>query len=198
MIADVSGHGHEAGVLAIRVKYLLQAALEFGLGASAALAWSADRLGDTGDMFVTCALVVVDPAHRELEFASAGHAPGVMLMGRDAPPIVLRSTGPLMGPFPGTWPSELRTYDGAELTVVLCSDGLLEARAATDEQFGFDRFVEVVREAESVSEIVERCCAAARDHEGKRLADDLTVVALRVEDRSRAGRPSDAGRPETA
>ncbi len=181
LVADVSGHGHHAGILAIKVKYLLQAALQFGLGPSAALAWVSDRLGDTGDMFVTCALVVIDPAAKRVDYASAGHSPGLLLLTGEDAPVVLASTGPLIGPFPGEWRTERTSFDNRGLTVVLCSDGLLEARASADALFGFDRFAHIVSGAGSVADIVEQSCSAARDHAGKRLDDDLTVVALRVE-----------------
>ncbi len=181
LVADVSGHGHHAGILAIKVKYLLQAALQFGLGPSAALSWVSDRLGDTGDMFVTCALVVIDPAAKRVDYASAGHSPGLLLLTGEDAPVVLASTGPLIGPFPGEWRTERTSFEGRGLTVVLCSDGLLEARASADALFGFDRFARIVSGARSVSDIVEQSCNAARDHAGKRLDDDLTVVALRME-----------------
>jgi sigma-B regulation protein RsbU (phosphoserine phosphatase) len=195
VIADVSGHGHQAGALALKIKYLLRAVLELGLGSTAALSWVADRLGDTGDMFATCALVIVDPSARQLEFASAGHVPGLLLAdGADADPVELTSTGPLIGPFPGQWPSQLHDYAGTAVTVVLCSDGLLEARSEPEQQFGFERFVAIVREAGSVDDVVERCCAAARDYEGRRLVDDLTVVALRLDGTAPGGPPP----PETS
>ncbi|MGZ4728693.1 MAG: PP2C family protein-serine/threonine phosphatase [Acidimicrobiales bacterium] len=181
VVADVSGHGHHAGILAIKVKYLLQAALQFGLGPSAALSWVADRLGDTGDMFVTCALVVIDPAAKRVEYASAGHSPGLLQLSDGDAPVVLSSTGPMIGPFPGEWRTDRTSYDGRGVMVVLCSDGLLEARASADALFGFDRFAEIVNAADSVAEIVEQSCSAARDHAGKRLDDDLTVVALRID-----------------
>jgi len=181
LVADVSGHGHHAGILALKVKYLLQAALQFGLGPSAALAWVSDRLGDTGDMFVTCAVVVIDPAARHVDYASAGHSPGLLLLTGEEAPVVLASTGPFIGPFPGEWRTERTSFDGRGLTVALCSDGLLEARASAEALFGFERFSHIVSDAGSVSDIVEQSCSAARDHAGKRLDDDLTVVALRIE-----------------
>jgi len=180
LVADVSGHGHEAGVLAIRFKFLVQAALQLSDDPSVSLAWAAERLGDTGDMFVTCALAVIDPAGRSLAFTSAGHSPGLMVMSSADDAVPLASTGPLIGPFPGEWRTERYAFGDATTTVALCSDGLLEARASADELFGFDRFAAIVGDAESVDQIVDRCCAAARDHAGERLSDDLTIVAVRI------------------
>ncbi len=181
LVADVSGHGHEAGVLAIRFKFLVEAALQLGFDPSASLAWAAERLGDTGTMFLTCALVVVDRAARRVSYASAGHSPGVLLVGADDEPIVLESTGPLIGPFPGAWRTDTHTFGEATTTIVLCSDGLIEARASADELFGFERFVAIVRAGGTMAELVDRCCVSARDHAGERLADDLTLVAVRIE-----------------
>jgi serine phosphatase RsbU (regulator of sigma subunit) len=180
LVADVSGHGHKAGVLAIRFKFLVEAALHLGDEPSASLAWAAERLGDTGDMFVTCALAVIDPTARTIAFASAGHSPGLILVGPQGEVTPLISTGPLIGPFAGDWRTEHHALADATTTLALCSDGLLEARASADELFGFDRFIEIVRRCESVDQIVDECCTAARDHAGERLSDDLTIVAIRL------------------
>lgn len=194
LLADVSGHGHEAGVLALRFKILIEAALGLGFEPGACLAWAADRLGDTGDMFLTCVVVVVRPGAGFVRYASAGHPSGVLVrQSRDAV-IELRATGPVIGPFPGRWRTELVELDGPRAadepreragggddggTVVLCSDGVLEARSTDGALFGFDRFAALACGAGEVPEIVEACCAAARDHAGARLRDDVTVVALR-------------------
>ena len=74
---------------------------------------------------------------------------------------------------------------------MLCSDGVLEARSDDGTLFGFDRFAELAGRGDDASTIVEACCAAARDHAGTRLRDDVTVVALRWDPPPRA--PSGSG-----
>lgn len=60
VVVDVSGHGADAGVFALRAKDLTLAAIESGYGPGEALAWVAARLGDTDERFLTGVMVEID------------------------------------------------------------------------------------------------------------------------------------------
>ncbi len=65
VVVDVAGHGARPGVLAAQIKHLMSAAWAVEPeDPAAALGWMAQRLGDTGDLFATAAVVTIDPTSR--------------------------------------------------------------------------------------------------------------------------------------
>ncbi|MEO7443264.1 MAG: CHASE3 domain-containing protein, partial [Acidimicrobiales bacterium] len=73
VLADVSGHGPEAAIFALKTKQLVAIALDLGLGPAAIWAWVAERLGDRGPQFLTGVIGVLDVSGGRLTYASAGH-----------------------------------------------------------------------------------------------------------------------------
>ncbi|KQC38570.1 PP2C family protein-serine/threonine phosphatase [Frankia sp. ACN1ag] len=84
VVGDVSGHGAAAGVFALRLKQLLDAALSTGAGPAAAVEWAVENLGETEEMFATAIIAVVDPRSGELHYVNAGH-PDALLLRRAGP-----------------------------------------------------------------------------------------------------------------
>lgn len=147
VLVDVSGHATESGVFAVKTKHLALAALEDGRPPGEALAWLADRLGDTGDEFLTGVIVELDPSTGRLRYASAGHPP--MLVVSDDGVMELPGTGPLLGPLPGRWATEEIELAPGDLVAVY-SDGLVEAQDDARREFGttgWRRHSETVRAA---------------------------------------------------
>ncbi|WP_018634830.1 PP2C family protein-serine/threonine phosphatase [Parafrankia elaeagni] len=83
VVGDVSGHGAVAGVFALRLKQLLDAALTRGADPGQAVEWVVSSLGETDEMFATAVVAVVDPTNGEVRIANAGH-PDVLLLRRTA------------------------------------------------------------------------------------------------------------------
>ncbi|OAA28833.1 sigma-B regulation protein RsbU (phosphoserine phosphatase) [Frankia sp. EI5c] len=79
VVGDVSGHGAVAGVFALRLKQLLDAALTRGADPGTAIEWVVDSLGETDEMFATAVVAVVDPASGEVRIANAGHPEALLL-----------------------------------------------------------------------------------------------------------------------
>ena len=179
---DVSGHGAEAGVFALKTKYLVLGALRNGLSAAAALRWLATQLGDTGDHFLTGVIVEIDAATGHLRYANAGHPPA-LVAGAGAV-MTLMPTGPLLGPLAADWAdAEAELPAGATLTIY--SDGLIEARSTDGDELGVERLTAIVG-AESIQadpEALADACFAPLDpllNDAQR--DDITLVVV--------GRPS--------
>jgi serine phosphatase RsbU (regulator of sigma subunit) len=57
-------------------------------------------------------------------------------------------------------------------TLMLYTDGIVEARSASGELFGFERAEALAREKKSAEEIVEAACAFGQE-------DDITVLSVR-------------------
>ncbi len=178
VVVDVAGHGAEAGIFALRAKQLLVAAVRQDMEPGAALNWVAEQFGDTGEMFLTCLAVDLNPVTGDARYANAGHPAGLVRRG-DRRLDTLGPTGPLLGPLPGCWATRQLTLATGDLLVAY-TDGITEARNPGGEQFGLRRLSEVVvaQPGTDVDDMATACVDAVADFSERRMADDLTVVVL--------------------
>jgi serine phosphatase RsbU (regulator of sigma subunit)/anti-sigma regulatory factor (Ser/Thr protein kinase) len=130
-------------------------------------------------MFVTCLYGVLDPGTGRFTYANAGHNPAY---ARTADGVVeLRATGMPLGLL------EDMRYDAQEATlaadqsVVLYSDGIIEAHGPDGDMFGFPRLRELMAADLSGSEIIDAILDQLHAFTGPgwEQEDDITVVALR-------------------
>lgn len=126
----------------------------------------------------------IDPQQRSLSYINAGHPPGYVLDRSGAIKATLPSeTLPLAilpdVDFPIKGPVHLDAGD----TVLLITDGVLEARSPDGEMFGSERMLRVVRDryATSAQALIDTLYLAIRDFTRQdHTADDVTIVAIRV------------------
>jgi sigma-B regulation protein RsbU (phosphoserine phosphatase) len=133
---------------------------------------------------MTLFLAIVDPRTAALRWASAGHASAHWR--RDAGVTPLPRTGPALGALPGAvygagGPMRLAPGDA----VVLYTDGLHEARNASDELYGEERFLDSVASQaarhERARPVLDGVLADFGAWVGDRpAADDVTCVVLRA------------------
>jgi len=156
-IADVSGHGIPAALIASMVK--LAAASQRADASdpsSLLLGINAILLGNTQSQFVTAAYVYLNATQAELRYSAAAHPP--MLLLREGEVIEISENGLMLASF------EFATYATATHPIrpgdrfVLYTDGMLEAANGHDEEFGRDRLHALVRESAGLN------LAAAADH----------------------------------
>lgn len=187
VVVDISGHGAVSGILALRCKELLRAGLREGLPPNEALLWAAEQLDDLGDeTFLTAFVAVVDLGTGAVTYASAGHPPALLCSPRNT--VELEPTGPIVGPFAGTWEkASTRIEPGDRLAVY--TDGLIEVRDADGAEFGVQRLSDLVRDTahEEAEAIVKRCVDEVTSYAPERLRDDVTIALL-----SRGPRAPDA------
>ena len=92
------------------------------------------------NMFVTCLYAVLDPATGHLRFANAGHNLPYSAARRRR--RELRATGMPLGLLPGMTYDERRRRSAPGDSVLLYSDGVVEAHNPHGEMFGFPRLRE--------------------------------------------------------
>jgi anti-sigma regulatory factor (Ser/Thr protein kinase) len=135
-------------------------------------------------MFVTCLYGVLDPATGRLRFANAGH---------DVPYVKtadgveeLRARGMPLGLMPGMDYEEKETVLQPGESVLLHSDGIVEAHDPDREMFGFPRLKETVAEHAGGQALIDHVIAELEAFTGARAEqeDDITMVTL---ERSGAG-----------
>ena len=140
-------------------------------------------------MFVTCLYGVLDPASGLLRFANAGH---------DVPYVKtadgveeLRARGMPLGLMPGMKYEEKEAVLAPGESVLLHSDGIVEAHDPDREMFGFPRLKETVADAPGGQQLIDRVLRDLTGFTGPgtEQEDDITMVTL-----ERSGvstRPSD-------
>ena len=176
LIADVSGHGVPAALIASMVK--LAATSQRANAADPATLLSGMNTvlhGNTQEQFVTAAYVYLDAASSTLRYSAAAHPP--MLLLRDGKVLELTENGLMLAAF------SFAAYSTAEYPLepgdrlVLYTDGILEATNATGEEFGPHRLSALLKDSARLKP------EAAADHIisslqtwSKSQNDDLTVL----------------------
>jgi serine phosphatase RsbU (regulator of sigma subunit) len=161
VVGDVAGKGLKAGMLAALIVGSIRTAFKFTPDPSSILALLNERLQGRG--LVTCLAMRVD-RNGNVELANAGHLPPY-INGKE---LALEGAFPL-GALPAvTFPIQ-RFQLGEGESLLLVSDGVVEARNASGELFGFER-------TRSISTHTADQIAHAAKQFGQ--DDDITVLTL--------------------
>src|SRR5215212_7247012 len=130
------------------------------------------------NMFVTCLYAVLDPTSGHLRYANAGHC--VPYLRRGGSVAELRATGMPLGLMLGTNYEENETVLKPEDSVLLYSDGLVEAHDPRREMFGLPRLRQLLAEHPSGAALVDFLLAELARFTGDEWEqeDDVTLVTL--------------------
>jgi serine phosphatase RsbU (regulator of sigma subunit) len=187
VVADVSGHGARAGIVAIQLKRLLEAALHLAPEPDLAMAMAARVFSDEAERFASCVVVVVDPESGTITYANAGHPSPLVLRSDDGVVRVvgeLEATGPLLSwlhlDTPGAWGTRTASLAPGSLLVVY-TDGLVEARpSGTTDELGVEGVLAALQSLDELTPqtLVDEALDVARRWSGGRARDDVTLVAF--------------------
>ena len=161
VVGDVAGKGLQAGMLAALIVGAIRTAFKFTPDPGSILALLNERLQGRG--LVTCLAMRIDPSG-SVELANAGHLPPY-INGRE---LALEGAFPL-GALPDIAfpPTRLQLREGESMLLV--SDGVIEARNAQGELFGFERTRAI--STQSAENIAHAAQEFGQD-------DDITVLTL--------------------
>ncbi len=183
VVADVSGKGLGASILAASV----QAAFQAWAGEHFPPDRLCSRLNEmvfrrtSPEKFITFFLALYDPESGSVVFTNAGHNPGILVRAGGTTEL-LGAHGPPLGLFPGkTYGSGTFTLETGDL-LALYTDGVTEAANPEDEEFGTPRLVETLVRARggSVAQIeAELGEALVSFTAGTPFGDDWTFVLLK-------------------
>jgi len=139
----------------------------------------ATELGDEG--FVTGHVGRLDLGSGTLTWITAGHPPPLLVRhGRVIGPLVGSRTLP-WGLGDGRCEPATAALEPGD-TVVLYSDGVVEARGAVGADFGVDRLADFIGQHASdhvpIALIVRLVVRAVLEHHGGRLSDDATILLV--------------------
>lgn len=150
LIADVSGHGVPAALIASMVK-LAAASQRANAADPAAFLGGMNSVlcGNTQNQFVTAAYVHLNAASAEMRYAAAAHPP--MLLLRDGQVREVVENGLMLGAFDmATYAMAVHPLQPGD-RLVLYTDGIMEAANGAAEEFGRERLSALLREAEKLS-----------------------------------------------
>jgi sigma-B regulation protein RsbU (phosphoserine phosphatase) len=181
LVADVSGHGVPAAIVASMVKIAL-AVQELEIADPGLVLTRMNRAlcGRFELAYVTATFALIDPAARTLTYASAGH-PSPLLVRSSGHVDSLDERGMVLGFLPeARYTSAIVRDLVAGDRIVFYTDGLTEASRADGEFFGDRQFRDALTSglpqpaARFLATLVDR----ARQWSGADFADDVTVVVV--------------------
>lgn len=176
LVADVSGHGVPAALIASMVKLSASSQKAHAADPAALLnEMNAALCGNTQSQFVTAAYVYLDAESSVLRYAAAAHPP--MLLLRNGKITEITENGLMLAAFP------FATYTAATHPllpgdrIVLYTDGVLEATDGRQQEFGQARLQQLVCEQEKASpEELAALIMRTVQQWSLMQEDDLTVV----------------------
>jgi sigma-B regulation protein RsbU (phosphoserine phosphatase) len=176
LIADVSGHGVPAALIASMVKLAAASQKEHANDPSIFLTrLNSVLLGNTQNQFVTAAYVHLDSNARELRYAAAGHPP--MLLLRRGKIMEVAENGLMLALFDFASYSNMTQELECGDRVLLYTDGLVEAANANGDFFGREALCEVFRKTQGtgVSDAADMILSKVKAW-AKVQEDDLTLL----------------------
>ncbi|MFJ8083378.1 PP2C family protein-serine/threonine phosphatase [Streptomyces sp. NPDC096205] len=187
MIGDVCGHGPDEAALGVELRIAWRALTLAGLCGDQLLSTLQQVLEherSDDEIFATLCTVDIAPDGRRAGLCLAGHpAPLIARPGRAPRLLPYDNNGPALGLLPGArWP-RMQVELGAEWSLMLYTDGLIEGHVGEGkERLGQDGMVEMVSRqlAEGLrgEELLRAAVHEVRELNGGDLTDDVAVLLL--------------------
>lgn len=176
LIADVSGHGVPAALIASMVKVAIESQRHHQDDPAKLLAGVNQALcGNAQNQFVTAGYVYLDPNSAEFRYAAAGHPALVILRGGQV--LRIEENGLVMALMPSASYSFATHPLQRGDRILLYTDGILEAANANEEEFGHDRLADLlIRTANSTTEHAADLILAAVSAWSATQSDDQTII----------------------
>ena len=185
LIADVSGHGLPAALIASMLKVALSAQSPHAFDPAQVLAGLNQSLcGKFRSHFVTAAYLFVDLEKNIVVYAGAGHPPLLLWCNRERMAREFVNNGLILGPFAEASYSSIEFDFEAGDRLCLYTDGVPEFKSPAGEQFGEDRlrqFMEAnhgLRADQFVENLTVQLWKWAEKNPGVAPLDDITILAI--------------------
>ncbi|GHF19107.1 response regulator [Streptomyces griseoluteus] len=189
MIGDVCGHGPDEAALGVELRIAWRALTLAGLCGDELLGTLQEVLEherSDEEIFATLCTVDIAPDGRRAGLCLAGH-PAPLLIRPGATPVPrllpFDNNGPALGLLPGArWP-RTQVELGAEWSLMLYTDGLIEGRTSPGgPRLGQDGMLDMIHRLLSEGlrgeELLRAAVSEVRHLNGDELTDDVAVVLL--------------------
>ncbi len=185
LVADVSGHGMPAALIASMLKIAFAAQSTHASDPARVLSGLNQALcGKFQGHYVTAAYVLIDTGQRSICYAGAAHPPLLLQEHSSGRARRILENGLFLGYFPSA------TYSAVEIPfeegdwVVLCTDGIPEMTSESEEQFGEARLREFLEShaqltaADFTDRLLDRLSLWSGRASGREADDDVTLLAV--------------------
>jgi sigma-B regulation protein RsbU (phosphoserine phosphatase) len=185
LVADVSGHGLPAALIASMLKVALAAQSPHAFDPGRVLAGLNQSLcGKFKAHFVTAVYVFVDLEKKSMSYAGAGHPPLLLWRTSTGSALEVVENGLLLGLFPE------QTYSVVEVPVepgdkaVLYTDGILETMSPSEQEFGLDLFKRFLESKHNLTadkfadSLLDELSNWSEHPKGQAQGDDITFLTI--------------------
>ena len=180
VIGDVADKGVPAAMMMASTRSMLQAAVQVTYLPGEALARVNDLLyaDIPARMFVTCFYAILDPQSGKLVYANAGH--DLPYQRQDGATVELQARGMPLGLMPDMLYEEQELVIPPGASVLLYSDGLIEAHNRAREMFGFPRLRSLLEKPDTQMPLIDYLLSELRSFTSEHWEqeDDITLVLL--------------------
>ena len=188
VVADVSGHGVQSGMVTTAAKASLHTLIALGVrtpggllaGMNGAILTTARQ-----SLLMTCLICIVDPDRDEMVYANAGHNfPYRIAAGTGRPEMLDGASGfPLGFDQDSIYPEHCVPCAAGD-RLVLYTDGIVECTDPQGEEFGYERLERLLTEhaSSSPAEIRSAALAAAAGFTGTGTFDDDVTLLIAARD----------------
>lgn len=186
LIADVSGHGLPAALIASMLQVALTAQVHHASDPGRVLSGLNEALcGKFQQNFVTAAYLYLDLEARTIRYAGAGHPPMLLWHGKNSAIEEVCENGLVLGQFPEGAYECVTVQAGPGDRILLYTDGVLEARNPSAEQFGHERLDGFLKQNSALTgdaftdKLLEALWKWSQLAMGESQSDDITLLTIR-------------------
>ncbi len=184
-VADVSGHGIGAALIASMVKIATVNQLKHADDPAKVLSGINNSLiGKLSDKYVTACYMFIDVEAKVIKYSGAGHLP-ILLHQTDKNNVIeLEENGLVLGLFPDAEYKNNEIEINGFNTITLYTDGITEAENKDGEMFGIDRFKQLLKDSgksnskQVISNVFEKLDSWTDGKIFTEPEDDVTVVVV--------------------
>jgi phosphoserine phosphatase RsbU/P len=180
LVADVSGHGVPAALVACMLKVCFAAQRNHAADPAAILSGLSLMLrGSLGGQYLTAACAAIDRKSNTVTYAGAGHPPTLLVREKTGELVLLAENGLFIGPFPNATYANMCVPFNIGDKLLLYTDGVTEANDLNGEEFGRDKLGQFllrsngIEPAEILDDLFEQITTGSQQ-------DDLTAVLVHL------------------
>jgi phosphoserine phosphatase RsbU/P len=195
LVADVTGHGVGAALVASMVKVAISTGLEHSREPASIIAGLNTTLCNAArQQYVTAVYMYFDAANRVGRYASAAQPPGLLWRRGSQTLERLDGSGLLLGVRPNESYTAHEIFFEVGDRLLLYSDGLVEAENAAGESFGDAALPNFIQEKQSlvaeqfVDLLLKNVLAWSRSGSTGGQEDDITIVVMDIQDSTKSCR----------
>jgi len=185
LIADVFGHGLPSALIASMLQSAFAAQSAHASDPVRVLSELNRALfGKFRSHFVTAAYIFLDMEKSSVNYAGAGHPPLLLWRKSSGSVVEVLENGIFLGPFHNSTYSAVPLSLEAGDRIILYTDGIVEAKNSSREEFGMERLKEMVEENHALpadrfaDAVLDGVACWSETISGPSQSDDITLLAI--------------------